>query len=104
MQPMGANQPTASPADWSWRLHAACRGFDTAVFYGPDDERPTRKRVRERQAKAVCATCPVVEPCRRYALAHREYFGVWGGLGERERQAIQRGIGTGTEQPSAVLR
>jgi hypothetical protein len=38
-----SGQPAARPADWSWRLHAACRGVDTAVFYGPDDERPTRK-------------------------------------------------------------
>jgi WhiB family transcriptional regulator, redox-sensing transcriptional regulator len=51
-----------------------------------------RKRARERRAKVICSTCPVVEPSLRYALAHRECFGVWGGLGEQDRQVIQRGV------------
>jgi WhiB family transcriptional regulator, redox-sensing transcriptional regulator len=92
-------QPAAGPVDWSWRLHAACRGVDTAVFYGPDDERPTRKRVREQRAKAICSTCPVLVPCRQHALVHREWYGVWGGLGERERQAIRQGM----EHPRAAM-
>jgi WhiB family redox-sensing transcriptional regulator len=95
-----SGQPSTRPADWSWRLDAACRGVDTAVFYGPDDERPTRKRLREQQAKAICSTCPVLGPCRQHALAAREWYGVWGGLGERERQALQRGM----EHKRAVLR
>lgn len=86
-------QAAASPADWSWRLQAACRGADTAVFYGPEGERPTRKRAREGRAKEICAACPVAQPCLQYALAHRECFGVWGGLGEQERQAIRQGVG-----------
>lgn len=97
MQPMSTGQPASLAADWSWRLHAACRGVDPAVFYGPDGERPARKRVRERQAKAICSTCPVVQPCRLYSLSHREGFGVWGGLGERERQAIQRTADAGAQ-------
>ncbi|MFL5795812.1 MAG: WhiB family transcriptional regulator [Actinomycetota bacterium] len=39
-------------------------------------------------------------PCRQHALAHREWYGVWGRLGERERQAMQRG----TEHQSSVMR
>jgi WhiB family transcriptional regulator, redox-sensing transcriptional regulator len=30
-------------------------------------------------AKAICTTCPLVEPCLRGALARREPVGVWGG-------------------------
>jgi WhiB family transcriptional regulator, redox-sensing transcriptional regulator len=30
----------------------------------------------------------VMNECRRFALASREPFGVWGGLGESERRAI----------------
>jgi hypothetical protein len=26
-------------AFWSWRLHAACRGVDTELFYAPESER-----------------------------------------------------------------
>ena len=31
------------------------------------------------QAKRICATCPVVEPCLAGALERREPWGVWGG-------------------------
>ncbi|MGH7639343.1 MAG: WhiB family transcriptional regulator [Candidatus Dormibacteria bacterium] len=30
-------------------------------------------------AKAICATCPLVEPCLEGALDRREPWGVWGG-------------------------
>ena len=32
-----------------------------------------------RAAKAVCAECPVIEPCLEGAVARREPWGVWGG-------------------------
>jgi len=32
----------------------------------------------------VCASCPVVEPCREYARRQQE-FGFWGGENEEER-------------------
>jgi WhiB family transcriptional regulator, redox-sensing transcriptional regulator len=31
------------------------------------------------RAKAICARCPMMEPCFRGALARREPWGVWGG-------------------------
>ena len=31
------------------------------------------------QAKAVCATCPLLEPCLRGAILRAEPWGVWGG-------------------------
>jgi WhiB family redox-sensing transcriptional regulator len=39
---------------------------------------------REAAAQALCAGCPVVEPCRSYARLHREH-GFWGGESEDER-------------------
>ena len=39
-------------------------------------------------AKAICATCAVLEQCREYALRSRQPFGVWGGLDEEERRAV----------------
>ncbi|MGY3684394.1 hypothetical protein ACVWXU_008017 [Streptomyces sp. TE33382] len=41
-------------------------------------------------AKAVCANCPVREPCLRWALENGQDSGVWGGLGEDERRALKR--------------
>jgi hypothetical protein len=31
-------------AFWSWRMHAACRTVDTALFFGGDGERPPPTR------------------------------------------------------------
>jgi WhiB family redox-sensing transcriptional regulator len=77
-----------APDAWAWRARAGCRGADTALFFGPEGERPAGRAIRERKAKAVCAVCPVLELCRRYALTAGERHGVWGGLGEQERLAI----------------
>jgi WhiB family redox-sensing transcriptional regulator len=80
--PQGLGMP------WDWRAAAACRLADTSLFFGPERELVGARRLREQQAKAICATCPVLEPCRAHALVHREPYGVWGGLTERERAAI----------------
>jgi WhiB family redox-sensing transcriptional regulator len=84
--PQGLGMP------WDWRAAAACRLADTSLFFGPERELVGARRLREQQAKAICATCPVLEPCRAHALVHREPYGVWGGLTERERAAIWAAI------------
>jgi hypothetical protein len=38
-------------AFWSWRVHAACRTVDGALFFGGDGERQRARRARERRAK-----------------------------------------------------
>ncbi len=69
----------------SWHRRAACRGLDAAVFYpATDDEADAAP------AKAICAGCPVREPCLEHALAAREREGIWGGTTERERRRIVR--------------
>jgi WhiB family transcriptional regulator, redox-sensing transcriptional regulator len=83
--------PVPLAQSWDWQLHAACRGMDSAVFFHPEKERGSAKADRELRAKQVCGRCPVVEPCRRHALAVQEPYGVWGGLSEEERDAIVRG-------------
>jgi WhiB family transcriptional regulator, redox-sensing transcriptional regulator len=72
---------------WSWRMEAACRATSPALFFSPDGERGPRKAFRERAAKAVCATCDVIEVCAAYAIAYREPYGTWGGLSEGDREA-----------------
>ncbi len=74
-----------------WQLRAACRGPQAAVFFPPSHfERKDEKAERESRAKAICATCPVRQPCLAYALQIREPHGIWGGLNEVERKAIVR--------------
>jgi WhiB family transcriptional regulator, redox-sensing transcriptional regulator len=46
----------------AWRQQARCRGADPSTFYPVSDEDEAL------EAKAICATCPVREPCLEYAL------------------------------------
>ncbi len=69
----------------SWRELARCRGVDPEVFYPVSDDEDAAA-----EAKAICALCPVREPCLEYALSAREKDGVWGGLTERERRRVLR--------------
>jgi Transcription factor WhiB len=81
-------------ADWRitpellppWHRQSHCGGVDTAVFFPADDECPSQRQHRERIAKAICASCPVRQPCALDALVHRELHGVWGGLSEADRR------------------
>jgi len=42
------------------------------------------------QAKAICARCPVRQPCLAYALATGQAYGIWGGYDEEERRVLNR--------------
>ena len=42
-------------------------------------------------ARQVCAQCPVRQPCLEFAVSNRIMHGIWGGLTERERRALQSG-------------
>ena len=66
-----------------WRLDAACRDLDTAIFF-PETEEAVAV------AKAICAACPVREACLEFALVTRQDDGVWGGLDETERRRVRR--------------
>ena len=84
MQHRRLNRRTGDP----WQENAACRGPQSVVFFPPHHvERKDERNSRERRAKAICASCPVLEPCLDYALTIREPHGIWGGLNETERRA-----------------
>ena len=64
----------------SWVDSAACSAEDPELFF------PERNSYA-REAKAVCAECPVVDACRDYALnSPMGLAGVWGGTTEQERR------------------
>ena len=74
--------------DESWRLDGLCAETDPEAFF-PEKGGSTR------DAKRVCASCPVRQECLEYALGNDERFGIWGGLSERERRRVRlqrRGI------------
>ncbi|HET9875769.1 MAG TPA: WhiB family transcriptional regulator [Mycobacterium sp.] len=69
-----------------WQDRALCAQTDPEAFF-PEKGGSTR------EAKKICQRCPVRTECLEYALAHDERFGIWGGLSERERRRLKRGIG-----------
>jgi hypothetical protein len=66
----------------AWQAQAACRGVGVEVFF-PERGESTAP------AKALCATCPVTEPCRQYAIAHTDVYGVWGGTSTQQRSVLR---------------
>jgi WhiB family redox-sensing transcriptional regulator len=72
----------ATPGDESWRQAALCAETDPEAFF-PEKGGSTR------EAKRVCAGCPVRLQCLEYALGNDERFGIWGGLSERERRRLR---------------
>lgn len=46
----------------------------------------------ENAAKKICENCIVKDACLERALSEEIVYGVWGGIGERERRIILRGI------------
>lgn len=73
------------PSDEDWAEKAVCSQTDPEAFY-PEKGGSTK------EAKKVCLGCPVREKCLQYALDHDERFGIWGGLSERERRRLKRGL------------
>jgi WhiB family transcriptional regulator, redox-sensing transcriptional regulator len=70
-------------AGWrNWRVAARCRTTDAEGLFVTG--------ARQREARAICRTCPVRTECLAHALDHRVEFGVWGGMTERERRALLR--------------
>jgi WhiB family transcriptional regulator, redox-sensing transcriptional regulator len=87
-------EPFVDPGVWpfrSWRLRAACRQVDSAVFFSPEGESGPARQIREAQAKAICARCPVIRECAAHAITAGERHGVWGGLSERDRLTFRLG-------------
>ena len=69
----------------SYPESAACasRPF---LFFGRDRETGIERDSRESAAKVICRGCPVSDECVAYALTNSMTWGVWGGMGEKERQ------------------
>ena len=83
-----ARQDSARQDGASWRESAACRFLETDLFF-PIGK--TGLAVAEIQrAKAVCAACPVREPCLTFALDTHQGYGIWGGYDEDERRVMLR--------------
>ena len=74
------------PQDTEWMQQGRCRGKPQDWWFPEKGADPSLQRT----AQAICAECPVREPCLDYALASDERFGVWGGLTVKERRREKR--------------
>lgn len=70
-----------------WTTAAACKGRPDLFFESLGEIYPQKMR-RESEAKAVCRTCPVRQPC--LAEGMNEDYGIWGGYTETERKRLRR--------------
>lgn len=77
----------ARPGEWAER--GACLGLepelaDRLFFPGQADH------AEMREAKRICATCPVKTDCLEFAVTTNQDCGIWGGTSEAERRRIRR--------------
>lgn len=69
------------PERTAWMAEGLCAQTDPDAFF-------PGKGGSWREAKAVCAACPVLAECRDYSLEHDERFGIWGGTSPRQRRVL----------------
>lgn len=79
---------TTPAADNDWRHRAACRDTDPELHFPIGNTGPALLQIEE--ARAVCRRCPVRTECLTWALDSGQDSGVWGGMSEDERRALNR--------------
>ena len=78
----------------SWRDQASCLDFDPELFFPVGTGELAVEQAEE--AKAVCATCPVLGQCREFELTPpprgglRNEYGVFAAMTPEERHAELR--------------
>lgn len=65
-----------------WHDLAICTQTDPELFH------PEKGGSGAKEAKKICASCPVRLQCLQHALDNDEKYGIWGGLSERERRRL----------------
>ena len=69
-----------------WQDRAACAGMDSRIFLSGVTSRVNI-------AKAVCASCPVVQECLAFALANEDFEPhVYGGMTGAERKRVAMAV------------
>lgn len=65
----------------------ACAKTDNPELFFPAG---VNWQIQAREAKEVCATCPMVKQCMDFALANGIGNGIWGGTTGAERTIIRK--------------
>jgi len=67
----------------AWHRRAACRGIGPSTFF-------PKRGGNGREARAICARCPVTEQCLSYAMADDDTVGMWAGTSSNERVHLSK--------------
>jgi WhiB family transcriptional regulator, redox-sensing transcriptional regulator len=87
------------PPPWQphpWMAEALCRQVGPVIFYAEAPDGLVGKflaawnREANREAKSICAICPVRPECLDHAIDTDERHGIWGGMTPDERRAEAR--------------
>ena len=76
-----------------WREQALCAQVGQDNWIPEDGLGSSTIMVKMREAKKICARCPVIEECLNYALSMTDIlpYGVWGGTDHYDRQRMRPG-------------
>lgn len=74
---------TATMSTFDWQSQANCNGMDRDLFF------PEYDWMVDPKVTKACGQCPVQDACLAWALA-RDEVGVWGGLTDEQRAAINK--------------
>jgi WhiB family transcriptional regulator, redox-sensing transcriptional regulator len=77
---------SAATADQDWRQRSACKDEDPDIFF-----RESKRGIR--QAKAICAACPVQPACLEWALDTGDRWSVAAGMTPGERSLLRVAMG-----------
>lgn len=73
-----ANTDVAYILSMEWQRSAGCLGMDGEMWFPSD-----RTCV---EAKRICNMCSVRKECLEYSLLTEQEWGLWGGIGQRQRR------------------
>jgi WhiB family redox-sensing transcriptional regulator len=88
-----------------WHTMAECRTVEKSVFFGSSspEERPAYTLSSIREARALCAACPVFNECLNHAIKSREDYGLWAGTTMRQRRELFHQIDAGEITEADVI-
>lgn len=88
----------------NWFERAECRTTQKSVFFGSSspEERPAYTLSSIREARNMCAMCPVFNECLAQAIFNREVYGLWAGTTMRQRKSFFRKIDIGETTENEV--
>jgi len=75
---------TMDREDVDWMREAKCAGMNRDIFF------PEYTFLTDPVVFDTCGVCSVRVECLAWAIATDQEFGIWGGLDEEQRRAIDR--------------